>query len=130
MRKPTKILVALAFGGLAVVGGSTALTGTGLTNNAPDTQFIGGTVSQSVTGATLSAINYSFADDTNTAIDEVLLTFASDAAGKTVAINFTTTGTAKPFTCTVVGAEVHTSTCTPTAGNQLGADGISVTVSA
>ncbi|MDX6321479.1 MAG: hypothetical protein QOF52_1337 [Propionibacteriaceae bacterium] len=130
MRKPTKILVALAFGGLTVVGGSTALTGTGLTNNAGATQFIGGTVSQAVTGATLSAVNYSFADSTNNAIDEVLLTFASDADGKQVSINFTTTGTAAVFTCTDVEAVTHTSTCTPVAANQLGADGINVTVAA
>lgn len=61
MRKSSTILAAVAVAGLAVAGG-TAFTGTGVINNAGATQFVGGTVNQSVTGATLSSVVYSFGE--------------------------------------------------------------------
>jgi len=64
MRKSTKFFGALAVAGLLAAGGS-AFTGTGVTNNAGATKFIGGTVTQSVSGATLSTIGYTFSDATN-----------------------------------------------------------------
>jgi hypothetical protein len=56
MRKSTKFLGALAVAGLLAAGGS-AFTSTGVTNNAGATQFVGGTISQNVTGATLSSLS-------------------------------------------------------------------------
>lgn len=133
--KRTKLMV----GALAVVGASgfaglasSAFTGTGVTNSAGATQFVGGTISQSVTGATLSDIAYAFTDDTNTAINQVILTFAdANTDGMTPTITFTSSGSPVAFTCTAIESSGHTSTCTPTDTNtsQAGATGISVTVS-
>jgi hypothetical protein len=80
-------------GGVAVAGavaaGTTALTGTGLatSGNAASPQFIGGTVSQAVSGATLTDIQYTFLDSpAKTQVSTVVLTFAAGANGKTVAV--------------------------------------------
>lgn len=86
MRKSAKIITALSVAGLAVAAGS-AFTGGGLTNAAPSSQFIGGSVTQSIGGATLNAIDYTYVTGgSNTAIASVTLTFADVPAsyGKTV----------------------------------------------
>ncbi len=54
MRTPSKIITALALAGLAVAGGA-AFTATGVDKPCRQSQFIGGTVAQSVTGATLTS---------------------------------------------------------------------------
>jgi len=59
MRTPTKVITALALAGIAVTGGA-AFTGAGLTNMADTQQFIGGTVAQTVVGATLSTVVYHY----------------------------------------------------------------------
>jgi hypothetical protein len=63
MRSSFKIAVALAAVGLAAADGS-AFTATGLatTGQASAAQFIGGTISQAVTGATLDSVTYGYAD--------------------------------------------------------------------
>ncbi|MCW2541491.1 MAG: hypothetical protein JWN95_3216 [Frankiales bacterium] len=128
MRKSTKFLAAVAFAGLAAAGGS-AFTGSGVTNNAGASQFVGGTVSQSVTGATLSSLEYSYADASNTAIHSALLTFAdADSDGKAVGIVFTG-GNAAAFTCTAIEAVGHTSTCTPVAADETAVTSAAITVS-
>ncbi len=131
MRNSTKLFGAVAAAALVAAGGS-AFTGTGVTTSgqAATAQFVGGTVSQSVTGATLSGIEYAFATGgNNTAIHSVLLTFANaDADGKTVGAVFAG-GNAAAFGCTAVESTNHTSTCTPTTVDETGATGISVTVS-
>jgi hypothetical protein len=81
MRKSSKIAVAVAFAGMAAVGGA-AFTGAGLTNSAP-TQFIGGTVTSTVTGATLTNVAYSFTDASNIRVDQIAVTLTG-ATGKTV----------------------------------------------
>jgi hypothetical protein len=84
-------------GGIAAAGvvaaGATAFTATGLATSgtgAAANQFIGGQISQTVTGANLSGIAYSFLDaPTNTQFSSVLLTFSgtfSGAADKTLTI--------------------------------------------
>ena len=119
--------VVAVFGSMAVAG--SAFTGTGLTNTAGSTQFVGGTVSQSITGATLAGVEYSFGDaPANTAIRSAVLTFAADSDGKAVAVEFTG-GNAVVFTCTAVEAVGHTSTCTTAGDDQTGATSIAITVS-
>ena len=117
-----------ALGGSAFAG--SAFTGTGVTTSgtAASAQFVGGTVSQSVTGATLSSIVYTYADTTNTAVNQATLTFADSATdGKTPTVAFSA-GTPVGFSCTAIESTGHTSTCTPTGANQSGATGIAVTV--
>jgi hypothetical protein len=130
MRKSTKFLAAVAFAGLAAAGGS-AFTGSGLSTSgsAAADQFVGGTVSQSVTGATLSSVAYSYADTSNTAIHSALLTFAdANSDGKSVGIVFSG-GNAAAFTCTAVEATNHTSTCTATTADETGVTSAAITVS-
>ncbi|WP_026535839.1 hypothetical protein [Arthrobacter sp. H14] len=112
MRKSSKLITAVAVAGLAFAGG-TALTGTGLATTAGDTQFIGGQVSQSVTGATLSAVNYGFADaEAKTQVNSITLTFTDTADGVAVTA-VPSGGTGGTFNCGVVTAGV--SECTYTA---------------
>jgi len=81
MRKSSKLLVAATAAGLIATAGS-AFTGTGIstTGTAAADQFVGGQVSQSVTGATLSTIAYDFTDETNTLVDGITLTFTDSNA--------------------------------------------------
>ncbi|MHA7153473.1 hypothetical protein [Arthrobacter sp. TMN-50] len=127
MKKSTKLVAALAVAGLAFAGGS-ALTGTGLSTTAGSTQFVGGTVSQSVTGATLSSLVYGYTDNTKTAVNSVTLTFADATGGKTPTIALTG-GTATTFTCTAISATTFVSTCSPGTGlSQSGVTSAAVTV--
>ena len=74
MRKSSKIISAAAIAVLAAAGG-TAFTATGLdiTGQAASAQFIGGTVTQGVTGATLKDILYGYGtDDTQKSIKSVM----------------------------------------------------------
>lgn len=133
MRKPVIIAAGAAIAALAAIGGS-AFTGTGLGNTAPATQFVGGTVSQSVTGATLASITYSYADaPANTEVKSIALAFSNTADGRTVAVSpsggATGVGT---FSCTATAT--NASTCTYTAGTDTltgykGLTSLSVTVS-
>jgi hypothetical protein len=121
MRKITKIVTAVAFAGMVAAGGA-GLTGTGVTDGTTGPQFIGGTVSQSVTGATLSSVVYHFVGGDSgpkTNISSIDLSF-SGADGKTVdvaadahAINatFSGNGTADiPGTIAADGAVTFTVT--------------------
>lgn len=132
MRVSTKAVVAVGVAGLAAASGA-AFTGTGLTNTAGATQFVGGTVSQTVTGATLTNVLYAFVDTTNTAVDEVTLTFASATGNKIPAITLTGT-TAVEFICTAIDGTTFKSVCTPSTavGNGTSVSGVTaidVTVS-
>ena len=124
-----KILIgAVTLVGIAGAAG-TAFTGTGVTTNAGSTQFVGGTVSQGVTGATLSSVVYTFGDaPANTAIRSALLTLGTDADGKAVSIAFTG-GNAVAFTCTAVEVTGHTSTCTTAGADRTGVTSAAITVS-
>ena len=123
----------LMFSVVAVVAAmgvaGTAFTGTGVTSTAASTQFVGGTVTQGITGATLAGIAYPFGDaPANTAIRTAVLTFGADADGKTVGVEFTG-GNAVAFTCTAVEVTLHTSTCTTAGADRTGATSIAITVS-
>jgi hypothetical protein len=128
MRTSNKILAAAAFAGVVAVS-SSAFTGSGVTNNAGSTQFVGGTVSQGVTGATLSSVAYSYADSSKTAIHSALLTFADTASdGKSVSLVFSG-GNAAAFSCTTIEATGHTSTCTAVTADETGVTSAAITVS-
>lgn len=134
INKRAKIMVgAVALAGAVAAFGvaGSAFTGTGVTNTAGSSQYVGGTVSQSVTGGTLSSVAYAFTDSTNTAVDQVTLTFANtNTAGKTPTITLTG-GTAVAFTCAAIAATTGTSSvCTPTTAgtSQTGVTSIAVTV--
>jgi hypothetical protein len=128
MRTSAKVLSALSVAGLAVVAGS-AFTGTGLATTAGSSQFVGGTVSQSVSGATLQGLVYGFVDNnTKTDVNQVTLTFAAGVLGKTPTVVLTG-GTAATFTCGAIDA-AGTSVCNAAAAtSQTGVTSAAVTVS-
>ncbi len=110
--KSSKIIAAAAIAVLAAAGG-TAFTATGVatSGNAAAAQFVGGTVSQAVTGATLSDIAYTYADTTNKDVDGITLTFADDLSlGKAVTAS-PAGGAGGTFACEAVTA-AKTSACT------------------
>ena len=126
MRTSQKIMLALGLGAVALAGG-TAFTGTGLATEAPATQFLGGTVSQTVTGATLSGVGYAFANaPANTEVSTINLTFTNTADGRTVAV--APTGGTGSFTCTTVASNVSTCSFEGT-GGYTGLTSLDITVS-
>ncbi|MET4622831.1 spermidine/putrescine-binding protein [Arthrobacter sp. 2762] len=132
MRKSAKIITALSVAGLAVAAGS-AFTGTGVaaTGQASAAQFVGGTVSQSVSGATLTEIAYSFADaGANTRVNSIALTFSTTADGRAVAVT-PTGGSGGTFDCTDVLSNASTCTFIPTDAETgyTGLSSLAVTVS-
>ena len=133
MRKSIKLVVGAAIAGLAVAGG-VALTGTGLADTAPATQVVGGQVSQTVTGATLSDVQYSFSDSpAKTSVSSIDLTFANTADGRTVAVtpHGGPPAVAGTFTCTNVSTNASTCTYVPvgTESGYVGLTSLDVTVS-
>jgi hypothetical protein len=130
IQKRAKIAIAaVSLAGVVGLGGA-AFTSTGVTNSAGASQFVGGTVSQSVTGATLSSVAYTFGDaPANTAVHSALLTFAdSNTDAKTPTVAFTG-GNAVAFTCTAIEATGHTSTCTTAGADRTGVTSIAITIS-
>lgn len=115
--------------GLAAGG---AFTGTGLetTGQAAAPQFVGGTISQTVTGAKLSNIVYGFTDTTKTHVNLITLTFTGETVdGLHVAVALTG-GTGGAFTCEDIGdTTTLTSICTPDAAPYLDLSSLAVTVS-
>jgi len=87
MRKSAKITIGLVFAGLAAAGGA-AVTATGLENTSITNQRIGGTVTQTVTGAVLTSVHYNFSDGPgNLKVGSIELVFTGDVVGRTVHIN-------------------------------------------
>lgn len=128
MRMSIKLLGAVAVAGLVAAGGS-AFTGTGVTNNAGATQFVGGQVSQSVAGATLSSVAYTFAGDgSNTAVHSVSLTFADANADLKVPTIVFTGGNDVTFTCAAIAAATHQSVCTADTVDRTGVTSLAITV--
>ena len=139
MRTTTKIVSALAAAGVVAAAGS-AFTGTGVTTTgtASQAQFVGGTVTQAVTGATLDNIQYHFVDDAKRTVDTITLEFTgAEAVGK--AVTAAVTGSDQDlFTCTAVTAAAadSVSVCTvdltggdpDTDGGYTGVDDLAITV--
>jgi hypothetical protein len=136
MRKSTKLVstAALAFAGLIAASGA-AFTGTGVSTSgtAAADQFVGGTVSQAVTGATLTGITYGYLDAiTKTDVNTITLAFAATADGHTVTAVPTGNVLGGTFTCG--NTALSASTCTYTKGTDnllgyLGLTSLAVTVS-
>lgn len=86
--KRAKLMVAAA--GIVAAAGTTgaAFTGAGLVNAAGTSAWVGGTVSQSYTGASLQSISYDWVDNSQTEIEGVHLTFAESVAAHTVQVAF------------------------------------------
>ena len=125
------LVVAACVVGVIGVGGA-AFTATGITDNAPSAAFIGGTVSQSITGAALSNIGYGFADTANTEMNSVTLTFADATNGATPTVAVSPADGSVTWSCEAVGAapppDVSTCTASGTPAYQTGVTGIAVTV--
>jgi hypothetical protein len=116
MRNSTKLLGAVAVAGVVAATGS-AFTGGGLTSSAPQSQFVGGTVGQTVSGAILESTAYTVVDNV---VTNIHLTFDTAADGKALTVTF---GGAS-YSCDTV---VSTGTdCTGSAANNAG--DLSVTV--
>src|SRR4051812_19246470 len=97
-KRAKAVIAAAALIGTAGIAG-TAFTATGIERTAPATQFVGGTVNQTVTGAVLSNIEYGFADDTHMDVDEIKITF-TDGAADTQSVDVTLSGAdTATFTC-------------------------------
>jgi hypothetical protein len=83
--------VKIAAGALALAGAVTltggAFTASGLTNGDGDEKFVGGTVTQTVTGAaTLDTVTYAYTDVSNLVASSVQLAFGSITAGSAVSV--------------------------------------------
>ena len=100
MRNSIKFLGALAVAGLVAAGGS-AFTGAGLNSSVPADQFIGGSVTQTVSGATLESTKYVLTANNVTGIN---LVFDAAAVGKILVVKLNTT----TYTCTLGIAPVMT----------------------
>jgi hypothetical protein len=129
INKRAKVVVAaVALIGTAGIAGN-AFTGTGVTNNAPASQFVGGQVSQVVKGATLTNVQYGFSDPpVNLNLHQIRLTFAgTDTNGKAVTVvptGVSVLGSA--WTCGNVVLGV--SNCTNAGTDTTGMDGLTITV--
>lgn len=95
MRTSAKLITALSVAGLAVAAGS-AFTGAGAKSTA-GVGFVGGSVSQTIEGATLTSTSYTYT--TAGAVQSVDLTFAADADNKSVAATLTDGVTPAALTC-------------------------------
>lgn len=133
-RAKAMIVAASLLGAVGIAG--TAFTATGLTNNAGSTQFVGGSIDQSVTGAALTSVTYGYSDTTNTAVSSVALVFDANASGKTVAVTLHQGGTPTTLACVsddstpvanTIGTSTYGANCT--ASNLTGVTGITVAVS-
>lgn len=98
--------------GAVVLAGSFAVAGGAFTaggvSDASGSGFVGGTVSQTITGAQIT--NVAYAVSATNEIDTVTLTFAVGANGKAVAIDFD--DALSTYTCGNVAT--NSSTCTAT----------------
>jgi hypothetical protein len=109
-----KFFAALAVAGVVAAGGS-AFTAGGLQNLAGADQFVGGSVTQTVSGTTVTGVAYE-TDAANNNIKSVTLTFGNDAAdGTQPTLVFSGPG-AENYTCAIVAEVVDakgTSVCGP-----------------
>jgi hypothetical protein len=115
----TKLLGAVAVAGIVAATGS-AFTGGGFSTASATGGFVGGSASQSATGATLVSSSYAV---TANQIDSVTLVFGSDAAvvGKlpTAVLSDAVDGAAiGAYTCTTIAAVTFQSVCTADPANK------------
>jgi hypothetical protein len=108
MRSMLQLLGGVAVAG-AVAAGTTAFTATGLATNAGASGFVGGTISQTVTGATLSSITYHTDTTPGDSVDSITMVFAATMAGRTVGgtLHYGASST-QTYTCSI---STVTATC-------------------
>lgn len=126
MRKSTKIFSVVAVGAV-VAASSAAYTAGGVT--APASSFVGGSVTQSLTGAALASVVYD-TDEALNKITSVTLTFTDASAdAKIPTIAFSGAAVNGTYTCAAVEAAGHTSLCSaaPTKADN-NATGLTITV--
>ena len=110
-------------GGVAAAGvvaaGTTAFTAAGLTTSA--TPFLGGVVTQAITGGAVDTVTFTFSDGARTAINGVNLHFATDTTDLAkVTVTTTVSGGTNPtWTCGDVNAGTNISACTTGSDYQL-----------
>jgi hypothetical protein len=128
MRNMIQLLGGVAVAGV-VAAGSTAFTGAGASTalTGVNTPHLGGTITQTITGARLTGLTI-----TNAVAGQITgfaLTFADTPDGKTVALTADgTAGAGSPtFTCTDVSSLA--STCTISASYKTNISTLSITVS-
>ena len=126
MRKSTQLIAAVAVAGIAIAG-STALTGTGLANAAGSSQFIGGTVSQSVSGGSLASVVYSFGDGpANTMVNFIDLRIDGNVNGHLVSVVATGgPGGQGTFTCAALNVSGQSHCTYAPAASEWGYSGLS-----
>ena len=105
------IIAAAALAGAAAVTGS-AFTAGGLSDTSND-NFIGGTVDQIISGATITNVDYDIDNDNDDRIASITVTASGDVNGRELDIEFYDVSDAEigVYTCTDFAASV--STCTP-----------------
>jgi len=126
MRTTTKVIGAVAIGAVVAASGA-AFTAGGIT--APASSFVGGSVTQTLTGATLASVVYD-TDEAANKITSVTLTFSDESAdAKTPSIAFGGAAVNGTYTCAAVEAAGHTSLCSaaPTKADN-NATALSITV--
>ena len=115
------LIGAVAIGGAAIAMGG-AFTAGGITNNASATEFVGGSVDQTIVGATLSSIVHDV-DEANNKINSVTLTFGDATAdGKVPVITFTGATENGAYTCAPVDPTSNLSLCSPDVTTPVRAD--------
>lgn len=126
MRTSTKVFGLVALG-CVVTASNAGYTAGGVT--APSSAFVGGSVSQTITGAALTSVVYD-TDEALNKINSVTLTFSNASADtKTPTIAFAGAVVNGTYTCEAVEAVGHTSLCSaaPTKADN-NATGLTITV--
>jgi hypothetical protein len=122
MRTASKIIVGATLAGLAAAGGA-AFTGAGLTQHVnAATQFIGGTVQETITGADVTGVVYNYSP-TDSIVTSVDLTFAATVENRIVTIQL-----GHNYTCTVDTMTPTSATCDTTANPETAPSNMSITV--
>jgi hypothetical protein len=126
MRNSYKVLTAVAVAGLALASGS-AFTGAGVTasGNAASAGFVGGTVAQSISGADLSGVDYTYS--ANGVVTQVVLTFTAGVNGKTATASLGG-GTGTDLDCATPGIAIAADQVTCTSTGYTGATTLTVGV--
>lgn len=118
----------VAFAGNAFTAGGASIDNSG---GGHDGSFVGGRVTQNITGAVVTDVHYNVNNSTNK-ISSVDLTFDSTTQdGKAVALAFTATGggVAGTYVCENIGATTtHVSACSATTPADVTAASVAITV--
>jgi len=110
-RRAKSVVASAALLGAALSAG-TAFTAGGVSlAGAPPSEFIGGSVEQVITGATITNIAYDVDEAANKIVSVQLIFGDGTADGKTPVVAFAGAAENGEYTCTAVDAETNVSTC-------------------